>query len=105
MRPSVRGAEVPHRQPPGQNPPPITVAGSQAISAPEIKNGAAPFSVTTDASLTEIAGAPHCPKSQWTEAITDLVFTKASIVVEQPAPTVAFTLVRTFSPATALLAR
>src|SRR5574337_1001014 len=32
---------------PGQNPAPITVSGSEAIPAGEIKNGTTPFAVTT----------------------------------------------------------
>ena len=87
-------------QPPGQNPAPVTVAGSQIIPKDEIKNGNVSFSVTTQGPVTPIAGAPGCPNPQWTEDITDLSFTDATITVEQPAPTVVLTLECTFTPAT-----
>ena len=48
-------------QPPGQNPAPISVSGSEAIPAGEIKNGTTPFSVVTAAPATPIAGAPDRP--------------------------------------------
>ena len=87
-------------QPPGQNPAPITVTGSQAIPAAEIKNGSTPFGVTTNAPTTPIAGAPDCPNPNWTEAITDLAFTTATITVEQPAGTVVLTVSCTFGSPT-----
>ena len=87
-------------QPSGQNPAPITVSGSQAIPAGEIKNGAVSFRVTTQLPTTPIAGAPDCPNANWTEDITDLAFTTATITVEQPAPTVVLTVLCTFAPAT-----
>ena len=88
-----------HR-PPGQNPAPITVTGSQAIPAEEIKNGTTPFNVTTFPPDPIIAGAPDCPNSNWTETIDDLAFTSATITVEQPAGTVVLTVMCTFSPPT-----
>jgi hypothetical protein len=88
-------------QPPGQNPAPITVSGGEAIPASELKNGNTPFDVTTNPPPSTIAGAPDCPNPQWTEAITDLAFTSATITVEQPVGTVVFTLVCTFNPPTA----
>jgi hypothetical protein len=87
-------------QPPGQNPAPITVTGSQAIPAGAIKNGNVSFSVSTRAPTSPISGAPDCPNPQWTEAITDLAFTSATITVEQPPGTVVLTVSCTFSPAT-----
>ena len=87
-------------QPPGHNPAPITVTGSQAIPAAEIKNGTTPFGVTTNAPTTPIAGAPDCPNPQWTEAITDLSFTSATITVQQPAGTFVLTVSCTFSSPT-----
>ncbi len=87
-------------QPPGQNPAPITVTGSQAIPEEEIKNGTTPFSVTTDPPTTPIPGAPDCPNPNWTENITDLAFTSATITVEQPVGTVVLTVVCTFSTPT-----
>lgn len=88
-------------QPPGQNPAPITVAGSQAIPGSAVKNGNAPFNVTTAAPPSTIAGAPDCPNAQWTEVVSDLKFTSATITVQQPAPTVVLTATCTFSAPTA----
>jgi hypothetical protein len=88
-------------QPPGQNPAPITVSGSEAIPEDEIKNGTTPFSVMTTPPATPIAGAPDCPNPQWTEAITDLRFTSAVITVEQPPGTVVLTVTCSFSTPTA----
>ena len=87
-------------QPPGHNPAPITVTGSQAIPEEEIKNGTTPFSVTTQAPVTPIPGAPDCPNPNWTEAITDLAFTSATITVEQPPGNVVMTVSCTFSQPT-----
>lgn len=85
---------------PGQNPAPITVAGSQAIPAPEVQNGNTPFDVTTLAPPSEIPGAPDCPNPNWTETIDDLAFTSATITVEQPAGTLVLTVSCIFSPST-----
>jgi len=90
-------------QPPGQNPAPVTVSGSQAIPDSEIKNGTVSFRVTTNPPVTPIAGAPGCPNSSWTEDITDLSFTSASITVQQGAgmpPPVVLTVNCTFSSPT-----
>lgn len=85
---------------PGQNPAPITVTGSQAIPAGEIKNGTVGFAVRTNVPVTPIPGAPDCPNSNWTEEITDLAFTSATITVQQPPPTVVLTVVCTFASPT-----
>ena len=87
-------------QPPGQNPAPITVTGSEAIPEDEIKNGNVSFSVVTDAPTTPIPGAPDCPNPNWTESITDLAFTAAVITVQQPAGTTVLTVSCTFSAPT-----
>lgn len=87
-------------QPPGQNPAPISVTGSQAIPEEEIKNGTTPFSVVTQAPVTPIPGAPECPNPNWTENITDLSFTSATITVEQPPGTVVLVVSCTFSSPT-----
>ena len=88
-------------QAPGQNPAPVTVTGSESIPASELKNGNTPFSVTTNAPATPIAGAPDCPNPNWTEDITDMAFTSATITVDQPAGTLVLTVACTFSSATA----
>jgi hypothetical protein len=89
-------------QPPGQNPAPITVAGSEAIPASEVKNGNTPFDVMTQLPTTPIPGAPDCsnPKN-WTESITDLSFTSAIITVQQPMDNTVLVVTCTFSPPTA----
>jgi hypothetical protein len=83
---------------PGQNPAPVTVTGSVSIPASAIKNGNTPFSVTTTPPASPIAGAPDCPNPNWTETITDMAFTSATITVFQP--TLVLTVVCTFSPQT-----
>jgi hypothetical protein len=89
-------------KPAGHNPAAVSVSATpEAIPASEIKNGNASFSVTTNPPVTPIAGAPDCPNSSWTENITDLQFTSATITVEQPAPTVVLTVSCTFAPPTA----
>jgi hypothetical protein len=87
-------------QPPGQNPAPITVTGSQSIPEEEIKNGTTPFNVTTNPPVTPIPGAPDCPNPNWTESIDDLAFTSATITIEQPPGTVVLTVVCTFGQPT-----
>jgi hypothetical protein len=48
-----------------------------------------------------IPGAPECPNPNWTEEITDLSFTSATITVEQPPGTVVLTVTCSFSAPTA----
>ncbi len=85
---------------PGQNPAPVQVTGSVSIPASEIKNGTTPFDVTTNAPTSPIPGAPDCPNTSWTETITDMAFTSATITIEQPAGTVVLTVSCTFSSPT-----
>jgi hypothetical protein len=88
-------------QPPGQNPAPITVTGSEPIPAEELKNGTTPFKVTTQAPVSPIPGAPGCPNPNWTETISDLAFTSATLTVEQPVGNVVLTVSCTFTSPTA----
>jgi hypothetical protein len=83
---------------PGQNPAPITVSGSQAIPASQIKNGNLMFDVFTVAPVALIPGAPDCANPNWTEQILDLSFTSAILTVEQPIGTVVFVLACTTTP-------
>ena len=87
-------------QPPGQNPAPVTLTGTQSIPAAKIKNGSVTFNVRTSAPVSPIPGAPDCPNPQWTERITDVAFTSATITVEQPAGTVVLTVSCSFSSPT-----
>jgi hypothetical protein len=66
-------------QPPGQNPAPITTTGATPVNADKIKNGNVTITTETDPPVTPIAGAPDCPNPNWTEAITGVAFTSATI--------------------------
>jgi hypothetical protein len=70
-------------QPPGQNPAPVTLTGSTAIPAGDIKNGNVTITTKTNAPVSPIPGAPGCPNSMWTETITDVAFTSATIQLFQ----------------------
>jgi hypothetical protein len=70
-------------QPPGQNPAEAQVSGSTTVPVSDIKNGNVTITTVTNPPVTPIAGAPDCPNSQWTENITDLAFTSATITVFQ----------------------
>lgn len=71
-----------HR-PPGQNPAEATVTGSTAVPASDIKNGNVTIRTETSPPVTPIEGAPDCPNANWTENITDMAFTSATITVFQ----------------------
>ena len=85
---------------PGQNPAPITVSGSEAIPASQVKNGTTPFQVRTNAPDPLIAGAPDCPNPTWAESIDDLRFTSAHITIDQPPGNTVLTINCTFNPPT-----
>jgi hypothetical protein len=87
-------------QPPGQNPAEVTLSGSQHVNAADIKNGNLSFSLQTGAPDPIVAGAPGCPNKQWTQEITDVTFSSATITVKQNGATV-LNLSCTFSPSTA----
>jgi len=70
-------------QPPGQNPAEVDVTGSTAVPAGDIKNGNVTITTVTSAPTTPIPGAPDCPNPQWTENITDMAFTSATITLFQ----------------------
>src|SRR5205807_5551179 len=71
-------------QPPGQNPAEVVLTGVQSIPGSEIKNGNVSFNVSTAGPVTPVPGAPECPNAKWTEDITDVTFSSATITVYQP---------------------
>ena len=70
-------------QAPGQNPAPITLVGETPIPAGDIKNGNVTISTSTAAPVSPVPGAPGCPNSNWTEVVTDVSFTSATIQLFQ----------------------
>lgn len=95
-------------KPPGQNPATANVTGSTTVPASDIKNGNVTITTTTNPPVTPIPGSPDCPGVNWTENITDMAFTSATITVFQDtnangtfeANEVVLTVHCTFSPAT-----
>ena len=94
---------------PGQNPAPVTLVGETPIPAGDIKNGNVTITTGTASPVTPVPGAPGCANENWTEDITDVSFTAATIklfqdsnengMFEDPAELV-LTVSCTFSPAT-----
>lgn len=68
---------------PGQNPN-FSASASGSFPASDIKNGHLDFSVTTNLPASPVPGAPDCPNSSWTETITSITWTSATINVYQP---------------------
>lgn len=96
-----------HR-PPGQQPAAVTLTGSTAVPASDIKNGNVTITTVTNAPVTPVPGAPGCPNANWTENITDVAFTSATITVYQDSNAngtfdpgeLVLTVMCTFSPPT-----
>ena len=86
-------------QPPGQNPAPVTLTGTQSIPSSEIKNGNVSFGLATQGPVSPIPGAPDCPNPKWTERIVDIRFTSVTLTVEQGG-SVVLQVSCTFNPST-----
>jgi hypothetical protein len=74
-----------HR-PPGHNPASVTVTGSTAVPKSDIKNGNVTIATQTNPPVTPISpDSPDfsCPNRNWTENITDMAFTSATLRVFQ----------------------
>ena len=68
----------------GQNPAEVDVTGSTAVPAGDIDNGNVSIATTTNPPVTPVPGAPDCPNAQnWSENITDMAFTSATITLFQ----------------------
>ena len=68
---------------PGQNKIPILVTATQTVLGEEVKNGTTPYLLTTAGPEQPTATAAGCPNGNWTAEINDVVFTSATISVEQ----------------------
>jgi len=83
--PTANCANNGQHQAPGQNPAEVNVTGSTAVPAGDIKNGNVTIATVTNPPVTPIPNAPDCPNSNWTESITDMAFTSATITLFQDA--------------------
>lgn len=71
-------------QAPGQNPAPVTTAGTVTIPASEIKNGNLSFCVTTQPPAQPTsAKAAGCANDNWTGEIIDVAFKNYTLTVVQ----------------------
>ena len=68
---------------PGQNKIPVLVTATQTVLAEEIKNGTTPYRLTTAGPAQPTAAQAGCPNGNWTAEINDVVFSSATISVEQ----------------------
>jgi hypothetical protein len=68
---------------PGQNKVPLTLSGSQTISAGEVKNGNVSFDLTTAGPTQPTAQQAGCPNGNWSATVTDVQFSSATITVVQ----------------------
>jgi hypothetical protein len=68
---------------PGQNKIPVLVSATQTVLASEIKNGTTPYRLTTAGPDRPTAAEAGCPNGNWTAEINDVVFSSATISVEQ----------------------
>lgn len=74
-----------HR-PPGHNPASVTLTGVTPIPSSAIKNGNASYTVQTDEPESPVDPSSadfSCPNKSWTENITDVAFTSASLTILQ----------------------
>src|SRR5262249_59632024 len=73
------GAKAPPATTPGGGP----GGGQPAVPGGAIKTATVSTATTTTPPVTPIPGAPDCPNPQWTESITDMAFTSATITLFQ----------------------
>ena len=71
------------KQAPGQNKVPVREFTSETIPVSEIKNGNVSFTLATSAPAQPTAKQAGCPNNNWTARITDVDFTRATIIVMQ----------------------
>src|SRR5438093_4601892 len=71
-----------HR-PPGHNPASVTTTGATPVPSSAFKNGNASYTTTTNPPTTPIPGAPECPSASWTENITAIAWTSATLTIRQ----------------------
>jgi hypothetical protein len=60
----------------------FTASGQTTVTSQSATQGNAPFTVTTDKPTNPVPHAPDCPNGNWTETITSIQFTSATITVK-----------------------